>query len=145
MSIFQKIGKLFTKAVGAVGTVVGIGRQMAPVVAVVRELSPDLDRFVDKLEAGVATGGVAFDDFLDRNVETLGDMKGFFRETQAWAAAGEVMVDKALEVSQTTTPDIVDLAEGEALAVTIDVFRARTMDLATVASPEFEAKLVAME
>lgn len=144
-NIFQKLGKLLSKVPGAVRAVAGVVAEAVPVVRVLREFSPGVDRVCDLLEAEAEQGGVAVDDFLDRNVGTLQDMKGFFAEVKAWAIAGEAMCDKGIEVSQVTTPEIVDPGEALALGQAVDTFRARSVDLATVASPELEAKLLAIK
>jgi len=52
------------------------------------------------------------------------------------------MAETAIDVSQgAESPDVVDVDEARQLALAIDAFRARSVDLATAASPELEAGL----
>lgn len=142
MGIFGTIGNILGKVVGVVKTVIGIGASVLPFVRAAREVSPEVDRILDTLEAKIEDGGEELDDFLDRNLATLEAMRGFAIEVQAWGVALQEMADTAIDVSQgAASPDVVEVEEGRRLAVSIDNFRARSMDLATAASEELEAGL----
>ena len=142
MGIFSTLGKILGKVVGVVKTVVGIGASVLPFVRAAREVSPEVDQILDTIEAKIEDGGEELDDFLDRNLPTLEAMRGFAIEVQAWGASLQVMAETAIDVSQgAESPDVVDVDEARQLALAIDAFRARSVDLATAASPELEAGL----
>ena len=142
MSIFSVLGSVLGKVVGVVKTVIGIGASVLPFVRAAREVSPEVDRILDTLEAKIADGGVELDDFLDRNLPTLDSMRAFAIEVQAWGASLQVMAETATDISQNAeSPDLVTPTEANELAQAIDAFRARSVDLASVASEDFEAQL----
>ena len=142
MSIFKVLGNILGKVVGVIKTVVGIGASVLPFVRAAREVSPEVDRILDTLEAKIQDGGEELDDFLDRNLPTLESMAAFAIEVQAWGAALQVMAETAIDISQgAASPELVDPPEAQRLAEAIDAFRLRSVDLASAASEEFEEGL----
>lgn len=145
MSVFKFLGKILGTVVGAVKSVVSVGASVLPFVRAAREVSPEVDRILDSIEAKIEDGGEALDDFLDKNLQTLEAMRGFAVEVQAWGASLQALAETAIDVSQgAESPDVVDPAEVARLAAAIDAFRARSVDLATAASDDLEEGLKAM-
>ena len=146
MSVFSFLGKVLGTVTGAVKSVLKIGASVLPFVRAAREVSPEVDKVLDTLEAKIEAGGEELDDFLDRNLPTLEAMRGFAIEVQAWGAALQVLSETGIDVSQNpVSPNIVDPAEAKRLAEAVDAFRARSVDLATAASDDLEAGLKAMQ
>jgi hypothetical protein len=129
--VFTAIGKIVAKAYGAVSFVVGIGKQMVPFVRAARELSPDLDRVVDRIEAQVTAGGDAADDWIDRNVEAVRALDNFFSELVVAGQAGREVTALALRFSQAETPDTITPRETETLVLAVAALRAALADLGT--------------
>lgn len=142
MSIFTTIGRVFSKVGGIAATVVGIGKQMLPFIRAARELSPDVDRIVDAIEANVLAGGTAADDWLDKNVEGVEALDGFFEELAAVAAAGRDVTQAALQFSMFDTPDTITPAEAEILVAKLALLRAKLAALGT--REDIEAVLTAL-
>lgn len=145
MSVFKFLGKILGTVAGAVKSVVSIGASVLPFIRAAREVSPEVDKVLDSIEAKIEDGGEALDDFLDTNLATLEAMRGFAIEVQAWGASLQALSETAIDVSQgAESPDVVDPAEVARLAAAIDAFRARSVDLATAASDDLEEGLKAM-
>jgi hypothetical protein len=146
MSLIGTLGKILGTVVGVVKTVGRIGAAVLPFVRAAREISPDVDRICDTLEAQIDAGGEQLDDFLDRNLPTLEAMRGFAIEVQAWGASLQDMAETGIDVSQgAVSPETVDPAEAKRLALAIDIFRARSVDLATAANKDLEDGLKAFK
>jgi cell division septum initiation protein DivIVA len=146
MNFLGSIGSIFAKAFGVVKVAVGIGVKLLPFVKAAREMSPEVDAFLDNVEQRVQEGGEEADDFLDRNQPTLQAMQGFYAELAVVARTGEAWVAYALLVSQTETPDSVDPGEAKELALLINAHRVALQDLATkTEESDLEAKLLALK
>lgn len=145
MSVFKFLGKVLGTVAGAVKSVLSIGASVLPFIRAAREVSPEVDKVLDTIEAKIEDGGEELDDFLDRNLATLEAMRGFAIEVQAWGASLQVLSETGIEVSQgAASPDVVDPGEVARLASAIDVFRARSVALATAANDDLEQGLKAM-
>lgn len=145
MSVFKFLGKILGTVAGAVKSVVSIGASVLPFIRAAREVSPEVDKVLDSIEAKIEDGGEELDDFLDRNLATLEAMRGFAIEVQAWGASLQVLSEVGIEVSQgAESPDVVTPDEVARLASAIDAFRARSVDLATAANDDLEQGLKAM-
>lgn len=146
MSIFSVLSSIFGKAYGVVKVAVNIGKQLLPFVRAAREVVPQVDQYLDQLEAKIADGGEEADDFLDRNLPTLQAMEGFYAELEAVGRTGKAYVAYAIQASQTDTPDSLDPEEAQQLALLLNAHRVAVKDLATkVEESDLEAKLEAMK
>ncbi len=131
MSVFQIIGRVAGQVAGVISLVVGIGKQMLPFIRAAREVSPDVDRVVDRIEAEISAGGTAADDWLDNNIAALRALDGFFLELGGVAVAGRDVTAAAIAASQSETPDTLTPAEAETLIAKIAILRAALAALGT--------------
>lgn len=146
MNFLKTLGSIFGTAFGVVKTAVGIGKQLLPFIRGAREMIPQVDVYLDQLEEKVAEGGEAADDFLDRNLPTLQAMEGFYGELEAVGRTGRAYVAYAIHASQVETPDSLDPAEAQELALLLNAHRVALKDLLTkIEDSELEAKLAGMK
>lgn len=108
MSILGFLGGIFSK-------VWQIGGVLLPLLDAFRKVSPDVDKLLDKVDGIIDQGGEVADDFLDRNLRTLTDMKEFYQDMQGVGVTGEAFIDEAIGASQVETPD--DITPEEAKAI----------------------------
>ncbi len=132
MSVFGIIGTILTKAAGIVSVVVSIGKQILPFIVAAREVVPAIDDALDKVEGVLEKGGTEADDFFDRNLPVLMDMREVFSDLQKFGAAGEEMVTEAINASQVDTPDVITPEEAKSIALKIDALRAAGVALASM-------------
>jgi len=149
MSIFGTIiGAIGTaaKAISYVaGKIYSVGTVLLPIISAFRQVSPDVDRIVGKLEDVLEMGEAQADDLLDRNVDLLEDMESFGVDLQAAGAALKDVAETALLFSQEETPDEITPAEAAILGQKIqelgmalrDCFEANRLE-------DMEKKLQAM-
>lgn len=131
MSVVSWIGGALRSVYGAVGVVVGIGKQMLPFVRAAREIVPDVDAVCDRLEAKLQDGGEDADAWLDKNLPALEALDNFFAELAEVAAAGRDVTTSTILYSQVETPEILEVSEGAALAVKINRLRAALVEIGT--------------
>jgi len=108
MSILGFLGGIFSK-------VWQIGSVLLPILDAFRKVSPDVDKLLDKIDGIIDQGGEVADDFLDRNLRTLNDMKEFYHDMQEVGVTGEAFIDEAINASQVESPD--DITPEEAKAI----------------------------
>jgi hypothetical protein len=108
MSIFGFLGGIFTK-------VWEIGAILLPILDAFRKLSPDVDDMLSKVDGIIDQGGEVADDFFDRNLKTLTDMREVYQDMAAVGATGEAFINEAILVSQVQTPDDITPQEAESV------------------------------
>lgn len=142
MSIFS-VFRTVVKTVGNVATVVvNVGRQLLPFIGAARQAIPAVDEAVTKVEDVIAQGGAEADQFLDRNIDTIRDLDGFFVELQEVGVRGQAVTGYAIQASQVDSPTTVTPEEAEELARRIWALKE---SLAAIASKnDLEAKLAAL-
>jgi len=146
MNFLKTLGSIFGTAFGAVKVALSIGKQLLPFVRAAREVSPQVDGYLDQIEEKLAEGGEAADDFLDRNLPTLEAMEGFYTELETFARTGRSYTSYAILASQSETPDTIDPAEAQELALRVNAHRVALKDLVTkIDETDLEAKLDGMK
>ena len=140
MSIFGIIGSVLTKAAGIVSVVVSVAKQVLPFITAAREVVPAIDNVLDKVDEALATGGAEADDFFDRNLPVLEDLKEVYHDMGEFAASGEAMMDYAIIASQVDTPDTITVEEAKTIALLIDAHRKAAQKMATMGG-DLEMKL----
>lgn len=122
MSIFGKIigvvAKVATTAYSIIQTALPILRALRPAI-------DEVDRAFDYIEDKIADGGIAADDFLDKNIDTV-------QAIETWAGRGEAVMQrigglsaKLRIYSQEQTPDTI--TEGEAADLGEDLLELRKL------------------
>lgn len=124
--------------------VLRIGKIVVPVLRGLGSMVPEIGKLFQGVDDAIADGGVQADDFFDRNLSTIGDIREFFRDLQVFGAKGEETCDAIVVASQVDTPDMITIAEGEhILALTNDL--RETLQNIVTKNESLEAKIDAME
>ena len=131
MTIWSVISTVLTKASGIVSVIVSIGKQVLPFITAAREVVPAVDGVLDRVEEVMASGGAEADDFFDRNLPVLEDLREVFQDLAEFGNAGADMMNEAIIASQQDTPDEITIEEAKRIAVKIDILRHKGVKLAT--------------
>ncbi|HAM58836.1 MAG TPA: hypothetical protein DC063_10065 [Arenimonas sp.] len=124
MGIIGKIGDILK-------SVLRIGNIVVPVLRALRPVVHEIDVAFEEIDEQIANGGVEADDFFDRNIGTIYQMREFFADLSEFTKEGMYACDKIVQYSQVDTPDTIAPEEATELARAIDRMRQRIQDLLT--------------
>jgi len=120
MNFFSGIVNTVTKVVTGV---YGIIKIALPILKSMRPASNEVDEAFKYVEQKIASGGIAADDFLDRNLETIQAINTAAGHGIAYLRQLHIVTDKLIRYSQLETPDTLTPAEVEDLGREIVKFR----------------------
>lgn len=131
-------------ALDVIKSIFRIGGFVVPVLRGLREVVPEIDEGFEAVEGAIEQGGMKADDFFDRNLGKIGDLKEFFADLAVAAAAGEDACNRIIVASQVETPDVITVDEGREILENVDAFR-EAFQAALTKAPALEERLSNMK
>ncbi len=128
MGIGSFFGSIFGGAKKVATVTWGVLRAALPILKALRPAVDEVDKAFDWFEQKVLAGGVAADDFLDRNLATVAAVREAFADLRAFADQGEVVTGKLIAYSQAETPDTITEEEALDLAGEFMLLKERIAD-----------------
>jgi hypothetical protein len=136
MSIFTTIGSV-------AGAIFRVGKIILPILAGLRQASPDVDEWLDKVDAVIEAGGTEADDFFDRNIGTIHDMAEVFSDLEDLAVTGQELTEKIIQYSQVDVPNQITPEQAADIGQSLLEMKAHIQALVT--SQELMEKLEKMQ
>ena len=122
---------IFSGFQNVVRTVLRIGGLIVPALRALRPFSDEIDNAFEQIDGAVAAGGEAADDFFDRNMGAIGDIREVGIDLQAVGLKIEETCDEIVKATQVETPDTITIEEGEAILERSNEIRKALADLVT--------------
>ena len=132
-SLIGTVAKIATTAYSIIKTAL-------PILEALRPAVKEIDETFAKIEAGIATGGVAADDFLDRNLATIDTLESVSAKGVQVFGKFNTLAVKLRQYSQVDTPDTI--TEAEALDLGKELYELRGLFASW--GPELDAAIEKM-
>ena len=117
-----------------------IGKVVVPMLRGLADMVPELGRLFGSVDDAIDQGGTVADDFFDRNLGVIGDVREFFVDLQAVGVKGQETCDAIVVASQVDTPDQTD-SDGDALGDACDNLNAGPLRVRPVGQDAQELRL----
>lgn len=124
-------------------SIVRIGKIVLPFLRPLRDLLPEFDRVADEIDEQIDKAGEVADDFFDRNLAKLGELREFFLDLGAVSEKGVAAIDEIIVASQVETPEKITPEEAERIGRAVNELRAAIAAAAT-RSEGLEERIAAM-
>ena len=126
------------------GTIMRVGQVVVPMLRSLRGVSDEIDDAFTAIDGAIEEGGEVADDFFDRNLSTVGDMREFFIDLRGVGDRGEALCDRVITASQVDTPDLITVEEGQELAELSNELRVAFKALVTK-NEELEGRIASIK
>lgn len=117
---------VLTKFQKIVASVLKVGKVLVPMLRGLGEALPEVKKWFQTIDEQVRIGGSKFDGFLDRNRDTIIEMREVYRDMTTCGQEGVKLCDKLLAaaVDDTVTPE-----EAEGIAAQLEVVAEATANI----------------